>query len=382
MKSFHPLTSAGAIKSNGSIAQQKKLATNTIIDNRPVAITQRKLQQAADEKQVQVASRRPVIQHKKPVTFSANQQPIQRINFKAVALGAGAGVLVGGLVGGLIGGIAGGLGVGAVGSIGGGAIGGYVGAPATQPQPIERTNSNSSLPDNSSVKSDKKPITDRRARRRPARPATRSEQAQTASEPVVIHVVAPPVARSNEDLQKMVNALGFEGCGEERKKYFDNAKHVFNTSEGENFYTNNIKRLQPMLATAWEAYIAGLPASVAIEPAAAPKERKPYNFEDSSTWDLQPLEGADLITDNFDGAEAVGNLDRLREGSLRDEHGRHQVGAPLHAHMNRGGGGIAFYYRHNGDRSVTPVVYDLATGRDGNNYLWRAGISNGPPPLP
>jgi hypothetical protein len=78
-------------------------------------------------------------------------------------------------------------------------------------------------------------------------------------------------------------------------------------------------------------------------------------------------------------------LDRVAawgEG-VREPQGQRRVHVPLHAHLDSGSGGAAFFYALSGDGRVDLVVFARSTARSGNDYRWSGSnrYVSGPPSL-
>lgn len=106
-----------------------------------------------------------------------------------------------------------------------------------------------------------------------------------------------------------------------------------------------------------------------------------YVWNDSSTWDLNAVEYKNGQSAAVFGGDA-GLLVELARGLLAgNARGRGKelivVDKAFHAHLAGGSHGVAFAYRLEADHTVTPVVFDHATGRTNDNkYKW-ANSANG-----
>jgi len=117
----------------------------------------------------------------------------------------------------------------------------------------------------------------------------------------------------------------------------------------------------------------------------------PFDPTNHITWNIQPPVLIDGVT-NGDVASVITiptdqlNYDAITRGErVTNASTGGRVGVGYHTHMNNNGnGGLAFYYRHTGARDVEPVIYAVASRRDGNIYRWQHGYphSNTHPPRP
>ncbi|MFF2134001.1 hypothetical protein ACFVW1_53600, partial [Streptomyces olivochromogenes] len=91
--------------------------------------------------------------------------------------------------------------------------------------------------------------------------------------------------------------------------------------------------------------------------------------------------GAEHFTDVQRGV--LDRVARWGEG-IREASGARKINMPLHAHLDGGSGGVAFFYALAPDGRVDLVVYAKSTSRaDNNAYRWNNSGSyvSGPPPL-
>jgi hypothetical protein len=103
-----------------------------------------------------------------------------------------------------------------------------------------------------------------------------------------------------------------------------------------------------------------------------------FSADDYTTWNVT-VSDPDGATSNLQ----PNWLTALQEGSLVDNStaGGAKFGVKYHAHTSGGSGGIAFRYVHGDGNEVTAEVYDYATKRQQNKYVWiNAGKTQSGPP--
>lgn len=117
------------------------------------------------------------------------------------------------------------------------------------------------------------------------------------------------------------------------------------------------------------------------------KKLKPYKYDDTGTWDIQPLQFAPALeayrTVIFSRVnEAI--IGRIRDctlyGRTITRGGRMQADYVMHEHLDGGNCGVGFCYKHGVGNAVTPWIVDYAPSRQDNDYDWvRSGSKKGDP---
>lgn len=127
---------------------------------------------------------------------------------------------------------------------------------------------------------------------------------------------------------------------------------------------------------------SGAAASSATSTNASSQSNVSFDSNNSATWIMQPLSVAHNLR-NEDLGVSDADLANLRVGQLGGQHAGSNitVDTGYHVHAHGGTGGIAFGYKHEaGTSNVTPVIYDHASTRKGNDYNWKnGGTKKGPP---
>ncbi|MEV7283129.1 toxin glutamine deamidase domain-containing protein [Streptomyces sp. NPDC093252] len=108
----------------------------------------------------------------------------------------------------------------------------------------------------------------------------------------------------------------------------------------------------------------------------------------TTTWALSGRVhyAGDARYDDFDDADRkIIDSVAATVQAVRESPGTRAVNRPLHAHLNGGNDGVAFFFVLTGDGTVDTVVYARSEGRSGNRYRWQTGgprlMSSAPPPI-